>query len=79
MISRKTFNHQLNEEILTIKLNTNEQILKKALMGLFETEAAKVIKEPVQLEYYADAFLHSVLGSIDAEALRYINIAKKFK
>lgn len=51
MISRKTFNHQLNEEILTIKLNTNEQILKKALMGLFETKAAKVIKEPVQLEY----------------------------
>lgn len=45
MISRKTFNHQLNEEILTIKLNTNEQILKKALMGLFETKAAKVIKE----------------------------------
>lgn len=79
MISRKTFNHQLNEEILTIKLNTNEQILKKALMGLFETKVAKVIKEPVQLEYYADAFLHSVLGSIDAEALRYINIAKKFK
>lgn len=33
MISRKTFNHQLNEEILTMKLNTNEQILKKALMG----------------------------------------------
>lgn len=79
MISRKTFNHQLNEEILTIKLNTNKQILKKALMGLFETKAAKVIKEPVQLEYYADAFLHSVLGSIDAEALRYNNIAKKFK
>ncbi|WBF82715.1 hypothetical protein a20_155 [Escherichia phage a20] len=79
MISRKTFNHQLNEEILTMKLNTNEQILKKALMGLFGTKAAKVIKEPVQLEYYADAFLHSVLGSIDAEALRYINIAKKFK
>lgn len=79
MISRKTFNHQLNEEILAMKLNTNEQILKKALMGLFETKAAKVIKEPVQLEYYADAFLHSVLGSIDAEALRCINIAKKFK
>ncbi|XAO14681.1 hypothetical protein [Escherichia phage FL18] len=79
MISRKTFNHQLNEEILTTKLNTNEQILKKALMGLFETKAAKVIKGPVQLEYYADTFLHSVLGSIDAEALRYINIAKKFK
>lgn len=51
MISRKTFNHQLNEEILTIKINSNEQILKKALMGLFETKAAKVIKEPVQLEY----------------------------
>lgn len=79
MISRKTFNHQLNEEILTIKITSNEQILKKALMGLFETKAAKAIKEPVQLEYYADAFLHSVLGSIDAEALRYINIAKKFK
>ncbi|WBF80755.1 hypothetical protein F31_0044 [Escherichia phage vB_Eco_F31] len=79
MISRKSFNYKLNEEILTIKLNTNEQILKKALMGLFETKAAKVIKEPVQLEYYADAFLHSVLGSIDAEALRYINTAKKFK
>lgn len=79
MISRKTFNHQLNEEILTIKINSNEQILKKALMGLFETKAAKVIKEPVQLEYYADAFLHSVLGSIDAEALRYIIIAKKSK
>lgn len=79
MISRKTFNHQLNEEILTMKLNTNEQILKKAHQGLFETKAAKVIKETVQLEYYADAFLHSVLGSIDAEALRYINIAKKFK
>ena len=79
MISRKTFNHQLNEEILTMKLNTNEQILKQALMGLFETKAAKVIKEPVQLEYYADAFLHSVLGSIDAEVLRYINIVKKFK
>lgn len=79
MISRKTFNHQLNEEILTIKINSNEQILKKALMGLFETKAAKVIKGPVQLEYYADAFLHSVLGNIDAEALRYINIAKKFK
>ncbi len=45
MISRKTFNHQLNEEILTMKLNTNEQILKQALMGLFETKAAKVIKE----------------------------------
>lgn len=79
MISRKTFNYKLNEEILTMKLNTNEQILKKALMGLFETKAAKVIKEPVQLEYYADAFLHSVLGSIDAEALRYINVVKKFK
>lgn len=79
MISRKTFNYKLNEEILTIKINSNEQILKKALMGLFETKAAKVIKEPVQLEYYADAFLHSVLGNIDAEALRYINIAKKFK
>lgn len=79
MISRKSFNYKLNEEILTMKLNTNEQILKKALMGLFETKAAKVIKEPVQLEYYADAFLHSVLGSIDAEALRYTNIAKKFK
>ncbi|WGG26160.1 hypothetical protein [Escherichia phage GADS24] len=79
MISRKTFNHQLNEEILTIKITSNEQILKKALMGLFETKAAKAIKEPVQLEYYADAFLHSVLRSIDAEALRYINIAKKFK
>lgn len=79
MISRKSFNYKLNEEILTMKLNTNEQILKKALMGLFETKAAKVIKEPVQLEYYADAFLHSVLGSIDVEALRYINIAKKFK
>ncbi|EMS9118460.1 hypothetical protein WLC71_002331 [Escherichia coli] len=79
MISRKTFNHQLNEEILTTKINSNEQILKKALMGLFETKAAKVIKEPIQLEYYADAFLHSVLGSIDAEALRYINIVKKFK
>lgn len=79
MISRKTFNHQLNEEILTIKINSSEQILKKALMGLFETKAAKMIKEPVRLEYYADAFLHSVLGSIDAEALRYTNIAKKFK
>ncbi len=79
MISRKSFNYKLNEEILTMKLNTNEQILKQALMGLFETKAAKVIKEPVQLEYYADAFLHSVLGSIDAEALRYINIDKKFK
>ncbi len=45
MISRKTFNYKLNEEILTMKLNTNEQILKKALMGLFETKAAKVIKE----------------------------------
>lgn len=51
MISRKTFNHQLNEEILTTKINSNEQILKKALMGLFETKAAKVIKGPVQLEY----------------------------
>ncbi len=49
MISRKTFNHQLNEEILTTKINSNEQILKKALIGLFETKAAKVIKEPVQL------------------------------
>lgn len=45
MISRKTFNHQLNEEILTIKINSNEQILKKAHKGLFETKAAKVIKE----------------------------------
>lgn len=45
MISRKTFNHQLNEEILTIKINSNEQILKQAHQGLFETKAAKVIKE----------------------------------
>lgn len=55
------------------------KFLKRPIRAFFETKAAKVIKEPVQLEYYADAFLHSVLGSIDAEALRYINIAKKFK
>lgn len=47
MISRKTFNHQLNEEILTTKINSNEQIFKKAHQGLFKTKAAKVIKEPV--------------------------------
>lgn len=79
MISRTIFNHKLNEEILTMKLNSNETILKKALVSLFETKAVNAIKEKVQLEYYADAFLHSVMGSIDAEASRYINIAKKFK
>lgn len=58
---------------------SKEERLKKALSDVFIERANSVIPDVTQLDYYLDAFIHSVLGGIDAEASRHINIAKRYK
>jgi hypothetical protein len=72
-------NHKLNEELLTMSIASKEERLKRALSDVFIERARSFIPEVTQLDYYMDAFIHSALGGIDAEASRHINIAKRYK
>lgn len=75
----RRINHKLNEELIVMAISTNEERLKKALCDVFSAKAKSAIPDVTQLDYYMDAFIHSILGGIDAEANRHINIAKRYK
>ncbi|AHY25007.1 hypothetical protein AVV36_gp045 [Pectobacterium bacteriophage PM2] len=54
----------------------NIEELKSDLKLLFETKADGLVPKET-LSYFADAFAHSIMGTINLELERHINVGKR--